>query len=377
MGGNMQRIVLLLTLMTLLCGGLFAQEISINCSPPQIFVNSLSSGSFDPVNPNNQPVLTSITISNLTQQAYMYDMNIAIKWNQTEIINATFHSINPLRHDQPVVFSNRELISRDARNYFTAPDGEISITNVMEQNPVLSSALQSGFFPDGTISFVMTVTPVSSAINTSVQGIPGTATFSIRIKNINSIFLTYPGKPCGQTPSDINMRPVTFLWNTVNTNANQYRLVVKEFVPNSLPNPGSVETGGNVVFDGVLQESMFAEFLPFQDKHYYAWQVSTSLYNESHYLIENKDNATHSAELKSEWYVFRYTADQNASSGTNEQIMAVLNLFNDPSLQSLFAQGYELTGVVIYEGQVYTGQEAIDLINSLLGKNLEIEIKER
>ncbi len=367
----MQRIIILLVLMLLLCGWLFSQEISISCSPPQIFVNSLSTGSFDPVNPLNQPVLTTVTISNLTQQAYMYDMNIAIKWNTTEITNVTLHSRYLLHPGQPTVVTNRDLISKNAGNLFTAPDGEISITNVMEQNAVLSSALQSGFFPDGTISFVMTVTPVTSVPT------PATATFAVRIKNINSIFLTFPGKPCGQNPSNINMRPVTFLWNTVNTNANQYRLVIKEFLPTSPPNPNSVETSGNTVFDGMLDQSMFAEFLPFQDKHFYAWQVSTDLFNAQNPHIGERDNTDQGSVLKSEWFVFKYVADQNSSNAESQQMMAIINMFNDPSLQGLFAQGYELTGVVIYEGQVYTGQEAIDLINSLLGKNLEIEIKEQ
>jgi hypothetical protein len=368
----MQRIMIILVFMSLLGGLLFAQsEISISCNPAQIFVNSLNTSSFDPVNTQNQPILTYITISNLSQQPYLYEMNIKIKWNATEIVNATFHSISQLHPGIPAVYTNRDLISQNASTSFTAPEGEISITNIMEQNQVLRNALQAGFFPDGTITFEITVTPLTTARQSSM------ASFSVRVKNINAIFLTYPGKPCGQTPTEISMRPVTFLWNAVNTNANQYRLVVKEFVPGSLPNPNSVETGGNIVYDDLLSQSMFAEFLPFQDLHYYAWQVSTDLFNESNPHIESKDGTQQSSVLKSEWFVFKYVADQNSSSSTNEQMTAILNTLNDPAIQNLLSLGYEITGVVVYEGQVYTGQDAIDLINSLLGKNLEIEIKEQ
>jgi len=368
----MQRTMIILVFMSLLCGGLFAQspEISINCTPSQIFVNSLNTSTFDPVNPQNQPILTTIRIENLTAQPYLYELNVAIKWNSTEIINVTLHSKSQLHPNIPAVFYNSDIITQNASNYFSAPEGDISITSIMEASPVLRNALQSGFFPDGTITFAFTATPIPSRSSS-------TATFSIRIKNINAIFLTYPGKACGQTPSEISMRPVTFLWNTVNTNANQFRLVVKEFVPTSLPNPNSVETGGNIVYDGLLDQSMFAEFLPFQDRHYYAWQVSTTLFNESNPHIESRDGSTQSSALKSEWFVFKYVADQNASSDASEQMQAILNALSDPAIQNLLAQGFELTGVVIYEGQVYTGQDAIDLINSLLGKNLEIEIKEQ
>lgn len=369
----MQRIMILLVFMMLLGGSLLAlsDEILISCQPSQIFVNSLNTGSFDPINPQNQPILTTVTISNLTQAPYMYDLKILIKWNSITIVDVLFHSQSQLHPGIPAVFTNRELITQSASTSFSSPEGDISITKVMEQNSTLRNALQSGFFPDGTITFEMTATPQTATANPSI------GSFSIRVKNINAIFPTFPGKPCGQTPPEISMRPVTFLWNTVNTNANRYRLIVKEFENNNLPTQSSVETTGNLVYDGILEQSMFAEFLPFQDKHYYAWQVSTDLYTETHYMEESREASQQSSMLKSEWYVFKYVSDQSSSGSASQQMMAIINAFNDPAIQNLLAQGYELTGVVIYEGQVYTGQEAIDLINSLLGKNLEIEIKEQ
>jgi hypothetical protein len=376
----MQRILILLVFMLLLGGLLFAQsdEILISCQPSQIFVNSLNTGSFDPVNPQNQPVLTTITISNISQppQPYKYDMEIVIKWNSTQIVDVKFHSLSQLHPGIPAVFTNRDLITQNASTSFSSPDGDISITEIMDQNPVLRDALQSGFFPDGTITFEMTATPLTAS------GQSSTASFSVKVKNINAIFLTYPGKPCGQTSNVISMRPVTFLWNVVNTGIenNKYRLVIKEFERDNIPNSSNVETSGNVIFDRLLTENLFSDFLPFQDHHYYAWQVSTGLFNESHtnWIPPDPTHDTQpSSFMKSEWFTFKYVADQNASGGSSQQMMAILNSLRDPAIQNLLAQGYELTGVVVYEGQVYTGQEAIDLINSLLGKNLEIEIKEQ
>jgi len=375
----MYRRIMILVLLSVLCSWLLAQsEINISCSPSQIFVNSLNTGSFDPINPQNQPILTTVTITNSTQYSYYYTVGVGIKWNDIDIVsNVTFASKVTLQPGQPVVITNRDLITQGASDYFHAPNNSINITDIMDSDPVLRDALQSGSFPDGTLTFNLTVTPLPSVNSPSIQGLAASASYSVRIKNINSIFLTYPGKPCGQNPSEVSMRPVTFLWNTVNTNANEYRLVVKEFLPGNAPNPGSVETSGNVVHDEVLAQSIFSDFLPFQDQHYYAWQISTNIYNENVPKVLSRDGSQPNSVLKSEWFVFKYVADQSTTNGVGQQMMAILNTLNDPSIQALLAQGYELTGVVIFEGQVYTGQEAIDLINSLLGKDLEIHITEQ
>jgi hypothetical protein len=38
--------------------------------------------------------------------------------------------------------------------------------------------------------------------------------------------------------------------------------------------------------------------------------------------------------------------------------------------------GYTPTGAVIFEGRTYTGQEALDILSSLVGKDLTVEIKD-
>jgi hypothetical protein len=368
----MRNRIVLLAFMMILGSLLLAQPISLSCSPQSIFVNTLNTGSFDPVNPMNQPQLTTVTISNTTAQPFKYQVGIVIKWNETQLVNVTYKSKNLLHPGIPVSYSNRDLITNSASNQFEAPDGDISITQIMNSSDILRSALQAGYFPDGQLRFIMTAIPIE--VPSMPNPTPATTAFTVIVKNIKSIFLTYPGKPLGQNPTDVNMNPSTFLWNAINTDQNQYKLTIKEFLPNHAPTSNNVETGGRRVFSNVLSGNMFSEFLPFQNRHYYAWQVSTGLYDES--APFNGTAGQQTQELKSDWFVFRYVANQGGESAANQQMAALINQLNDPQIQYLLSLGYNITGVVVYEGRVYSGQEALELIQSLIGKDITVEIKD-
>lgn len=367
----MRRIIVLLVFMLILCMGLAAQQISIMCNPGNIFVNSLNTGSFDPVNPQNQPILTTVTITNLTQTPFRFELEVIILWNMIEIVDVTYLSKYQLQANETRIYTNRDLITNNATNDFEAPDNEISISDIMNTNSVLRDALQAGFFPDGTLRFIIKATPLDIPNPETT-----TSNYDISIKNINAIFLSYPGRPIGQNPPEVNVRPVSFLWNFISNNINKFRLDVKEFMPDNPPDINSVETGGKRVFNQILQDNIFTDFLPFQDKHYYAWQVSTGLYSETEYLA-NEPMYPESNVLKSDWFVFKYASDFNSDSITYQQLMMYLNMLNNEDIKYIFSQGFEVTGAVFYEGQVYTDKDAVDLVKTMLGKEIEVEITEK
>ncbi len=369
----MRRIIVLLVFMLLLWVGLSAQQISVSCNPTNIFVNSLHTGSFDPVNPQNQPILTTVTIHNLTQTPFRFELEVIILWNMIEIVDVTYLSKYQLHAGETRVYTNRDLITNNATNDFEAPNNEISISDIMSTNSVLRDALQAGFFPDGTLRFIIKATPLDIPNPETT-----TSNYDINIKNINAIFLSYPGRPIGQNPPEVNVRPVSFLWNFINTSVNRYKLVIKEFMPDYPPDNNSVETGGKRVFNQILEDNIFTDFLPFQDKHYYAWQVSTALYNENEPLdINDEPGNPQNNILKSDWFVFKYASDFNSSSSTYQQLMLYLNMLNNEDIKYIFSQGFEVTGAVFYEGQVYTDKDAVDLVKTMLGKEIEVEITDK
>jgi hypothetical protein len=373
----MNRLLHLLMLL-LLCGVLYAQDpqMSVQCSPSEIFVNNLSTSAFDPINPENQPILTTITIQNLIQHPFLFTVEMVVKWNDIVIVdNVSFDSREQLQpSNPPLVLNNRSFITQGPGDVFNAPDGEVAISSIINASSVLRDAVQSGFFPDGTITFEFRARPTLAPPDVPVMV---ESSFTIRIKNITNIFLTYPGRPIGETPPVISARPVTFIWNAMSTVFNDFKLTISEFTPDNPPSIDNVETTGRQVFSGEMQSNYFAEFLPFQDRHYYAWQVSTGIYDENNpEPVHAKQDSSVSNTLKSDWYVFRYSTDLGSTDSYYQQLLAYLNMLNSPVIQDVFARGYRVTGAVFYESQAYTGEDAVGLVKPLVGKEIEVEFTE-
>ncbi len=366
--------MVLLILICALCGSAWAQ-ITLNVSPAEIFVNSLSTSSFDPIRPDTQPVLTNITVTNNSNQDLRFKVKVEIYWNGNKIVNdPVMNSKNPIPANSIWFLTNRDLVTNTESQYFNSPVPDVSLQDALNSHPVLRTALQSGFFPDGDLIFTFT------ALHEFSNEVYDAKTFKIRVQNIHSVFLTYPGRPVGQNPPEINISPVTFMWNSVNTSVNKFRLVIKEFVPANPPTANSVETGGRRVFSEDVNDNVYSGFLPFKDNHYYAWQINIGLYDENEYYNPNPEpdeqEAQISDRLKSGWNVFKYTSDKDEAGSTYQQLMAILNMLKNEEIRNQFAKGFEVTGAIIYDGQVYTGKDAVDLAKTLIGKEIEVEIKD-
>jgi hypothetical protein len=368
----MKQALIILSLLCL-CFSLQAQ-VSATFSPREIQMNQVNTFTFDPVDPASQPILTHLTVMNQGAEQKI-KLQVVLKWNNSVIIQpnqAVFISRDVLATGASLVLNNRDLITEQSSVYFE-PEGSINIDiiDVMENYPTLEQAVLSGYFPDGQLRMEVSVKAENSPVWED------TDTFTISIRNAGAIYLISPGKAIGQLPSIVENIPVSFLWNAINTGFNEQSIVVKEFPPSIPPTSSTVAQTGTEVYrtpQGANAASGFSEYIPFNDEYYYAWRVYTPLYDETNFI--EVDRSTSSGNfVASEWFVFRYMAEDMGDLGP-EDVQDMLNALGSSQLINLLNLGYTPTGDVIYEGRVYRGQDAIDIINSLLGKEIEVEIKD-
>ncbi len=351
----------------LLAFGVNAYSITASFTPQTVQVNVLNTASFDPYSPDTQPILSYLQIRNDDAEAYQFNMEVKVFWNSLELSSIGFTSIEsiPANSIFPML-SNRDLITNATNAHFSHDSGDFDFDTIFSRNAILKEALQSGYFPDGNLYINVKIKPVG----TDTWSAP--AILTINVRNAGTIFLSYPGKPLGSNPPKIDMKPVTFLWNSTSTGFNYAKLKIKEFPPNYMPNQGNIETSGALFYETTgmgTNENTFSDFLSFQENYYYAWQISINTFDEHN----PSGSANPSGMMKSSWYVFRYVS--NASDDNSLEVMAALNMLNNDKLRKLFNSGYTPTGVVVYEGKVFTGKEALDLINTLSGVDIEVEIK--
>ncbi|MBP7116930.1 MAG: hypothetical protein KBB33_01140 [Candidatus Cloacimonetes bacterium] len=364
----MKRLTYIFVLL-LISGGLFAQGFTVNFTPKSLKVNKLDAVAIDPINPDAQPHLTTLTVSNSQSAPAKAELQVQVKWNSTWLVKegeAMLRTVDPIAPNAPLVISNRDLLT-NVGGFYLESDMDIDIVDAAEANPLLKEALLAGYFPDGTLEFHVSVRALGSTTWDDSD------VFKLTIKNAGAIYPVSPGKHINQVPPLATSLPQSFIWNAVATGFNDQYLVIKEFPPSQIPNSNSVETSGSVVYrspSGV--QSGFAEYIPFNNGCFYAWQVYMPLFDGFNPLEEVK--ADDPGLLKSPWYVFKYAEDGN--TGDADEISGLLNGLKNTLILNILMQGYKPTGEVWYNGRSYSGQEALDLIESLRGKNFTVEIKD-
>lgn len=363
----MKRIYLLIFLICLVGIGLHAQ-ISLKFAPEQMRVNELRTMSFDPVVPQSQPLLTTLTVTNLGEPE-LVNLQIALSWNNQYIIHpgeAKFISKTKMQTNESVALTNRDLINQNGSERFRT-DGSINIDifDVLTELSNLKDAVMAGSFPDGVLTLEVSAKPESSDKWQRKN-------FVITVRNINSITLLSPGKAIGQLPPQVQDLPVSFFWQTQKTDFNtEEHLRIYEFPPNRQPNLTNVENMGRLVFDNQT-DSGFNNFLPFNDGYYYAWQVYLPLYD-----IHNPNTAGRPEDprtlLKSGWNVFRYVANV-ADSNDLDEFQAALNMLNNRVVDKARNDGWTPLGEIILNGRAVRSMEAIDAITDLIGKEIDAEV---
>jgi hypothetical protein len=360
---------------------ILAQTVSCNFNPQTVEVNSMNTASFDPFVPLNQPILTRLSVNNLGGESRI-DLRVLVLWNNRFLIGSVFQSINPVPTMEIITLTNRDLITNQSSQYFEQKPGSpsISVSDAINANALFGDAVLSGYFPDGDLQIKVAVRPYEDTpweLDT-----PDTTeqTFTIRIRNAGSITLVSPGVPLGQTPPTLSQNPIGFFWNAPETGMSLNRpiLTIREYSPIVMPNSDNVELTGNLFYEtptGVSAVNGFSEFLPFTSGNYYAWKVSKALANEYNPQMPSGKNLTGDNTLSSEWFIFRYTSETETDN-TISEFQARLNMLNNNRLLSLYSEGYIPLGVILFEGRTYSGQDALNLIDVLLGQDIEVELKD-
>lgn len=354
-------------------------------NPQRVWVNEFNTASFDPSAPEIQPILTNLTITNNGPTAKVR-MKLEVMWNSITIIGSEYISKNDVMAGGVIPLTNRDLITTEASDYFATVAGtpSIDLDAILESSTVLRNAVLSGYFPDGDL--LLRIYLSDNLINPA-YGAP--VTFTITVRNSGVIHLVSPGSRIGNIPPQVSMKPVSFVWNAVNTGFNRAWISIREFNPENPPNAGSVATSGNLIYETpdataaarLAQEFNFAEFLAFNEGHYYAWQITMDRFNESYPNLEGyilppskrpKSMPTGNT-MSSIWHVFKYVSDTSATQNANE-IQALLNQLNNQAVQNLFNAGFTPTGLVNYDGRNFTGTDAVRIVEELIGKQLEIRV---
>lgn len=371
----MKRMIFTAMLVAALFLPLLAQsgDIVYSFTPQSIQVNSFNTASFDPITPQNQPILTRLAIHNNLDLPVYINLKLEIKWNQIQLTSAEYISKEqiPAGGDFPVL-TNQDLITNTAGGYFNEiGSANIDFNTIVENSELLKRAVLSGFFPDGMLQIMVQCKPANTS---QAYGAP--AIFTINVRNAGVINLVSPGAPAGATPPDVNASPVNFFWNQVDTNFNDYYLVIREFPPNNPPVASNIENTGNLFYSSPsgLPSPGFSEFLPFVNGNYYAWRVSTDLYTETNPAVQRAQGQNR--RLTSNWFVFRYLSNEQLPGNEINELQLVLSSLGNNQLNNLFNQGYAASGILYYEGRSYSGEEAVSLVRSLLGRQLTIEIKD-
>ncbi len=368
----MKRLIFILSIALMLPILVAARaDFEVTFSPRTISVNSFSSASFDPFVPELQPVLTTLTISNTGTTPVKIDLKLVLEWNNISLVETIFSSKENLNS---WTLTNRDLITNKAGSSFDFkyPGTNITVKDAIDKSPTLKSAVLAGYFPDGDLKFKVWVREYLDSPWTNDIDLPYSE-FTIKIRNAGNITLLSPGVPIGKTPALVSGFPLSFLWNSQLTDFNDFMLIIKEFPPGNPPSVNTVERTGAVFYEtpaGNSENSGFAEFLPFTGGNYYAWKVTTALATE----YNPKKQKTGNNFLSSNWFVFQFVDEESASTSISE-FQTHLNMLQNNTLLILYTEGYVPTGIVIIEDKVYSGQDAIQLIDALLGQEISVELK--
>ncbi|HNZ07526.1 MAG TPA: hypothetical protein PKI63_06990 [Candidatus Cloacimonadota bacterium] len=381
----MKRLFCLLSVLLILMMPLSARSsFSAQFIPSQVFLNELRPAIFNPDQPESQPLLTTLQITNNSPDAVYLAMKLEIMWNDTSIISKEFVSKEPVSSGLWYPLTNADLINSTGSGHFNdISDDEIDFLEVIEGNQVLKDAALSGYFPDGDLKF-----QISLKDSILARNYDDPVTFVARVRNTGVIHLITPGNRIGNIPSQVSMKPVSFVWNAVDTGYNKAWITIREYPPNIQPNSGSVASTGTVIYEtpdataaaDLARSFNFAEFLAFNEDHYYAWQITMDKYDEFNLLnldppSRRSKSPTGINTISSIWNVFRYVSDASSQQVSNE-LQAILNQLNNLGIQNLFNSGYVPTGLINTEGRNYTGTEAVRKVEEIMDKELDIRLED-
>lgn len=341
--------------------------------PASIQLNELSAATFDPENTEGQPLLTTLTIHNTGSTDQVVYLRIRITWNDKQIVDTYFESREAINADERIYLSNVDLFTTNSNQYFhKISGGNTTLQGIMNVDPTLKQALLSGYFPDGTIKADISLRAKNEA------NYQHASTFTIKVHNTGAVTLFSPGQPIGNNPPQVSTKPVSFMWNTVNTGFNKAWLTIKEFPQTLPPTQGSVEITGSVFYETqneteaqeLINNFMFSDYLAFNDGCYYAWQITLDRFSENNPHSPSR-RPNDSSSIKSDWHVFQYVTDGGVV-GNMSELKALLMSLDNRFVNTLISAGFDPVGNVILNGRNYSGHEAIRVLQEVMLRDIDI-----
>ncbi|MBW6515763.1 MAG: hypothetical protein K0B81_03985 [Candidatus Cloacimonetes bacterium] len=356
----MKALICLIMLLGLIIS-LSAEEypIAISITGPT-FYNVLRISSFDLQVPANQPLFFRVVANNITTEnidnPYLF---FSLNKNSDLLIEpeTRVRYKFALTPNQPLVFTNRDVITEVGSTLFDSPYPVFTALDVIENMPDFRDViLNTGLFPDGdytfTVQFRSNVFPY--------QALSNEVSLTFLIRNPGGIFLINPGTILGGAIPIVSSLPVNFLWssNLAASTFNPFRLIVKEFDDPYLLYPEFIETEGHTITDvEILTGTYYSDFVPLQEDRYYAWKIETPIIDPTLALP---------ASISSPYNVFRYsTGNGYDNEGVLNAIRIYLLSLNIQWVTELLNSGFDPSGIIDYNGTIWSGTGAENMINEL------------
>ncbi len=345
----------------------YAQDISISLNPQYQFYNVLPVSSFDYQNPGNQPLFFTVTASNTTGEPIdEFYLTYSLGWNDEPLIDFETRARNreSLAADTPLIFNNQDILVETGSRYFFRPVPTLTLAEIVDRIPDFRDVIiNTGMLPDGVYLFTVRL------VDANDQLLSNEDNMVIRVMNPGGIFLVSPGVSLGNTIPAVSSIPVSFIWssNLASSPQNPFRLVIKEFDDPSLLSPDFIEMEGLTIAEiDNLQNTYYSDFIPLQDGKYYAWQISTELIDPTVSIPPG---------ITSPYYVFRYVEDASYDQeGAMNAIRMYLLSLNINWVTELLNSGFDPSGIIDYNGTVWTGSGAENLIFELQNRQV-IDVK--
>jgi hypothetical protein len=364
----MKKLVFVLFVMA--CIGMVYADmpISISITPENAIYNYLYPSNFNPDEPQSQPILFNINITNHSQEPLNYEFSFRFLWaGNTLIDNVVIRPVNnePINPGQNIMLNNRDIFSSQG-SFFTSVG--YNFDDFLSENPDFEDiVLSTGLLPDGQYICYIKAFEYGSenTVDDNENELSALKTFSFTINIPISISLISPGNPLSFGPEQIQNYHPQFIWLS---NLSNYHLKIYE-IDGSIPPADEIEQYQPYFEMENLTSNVLAypnDAPPLVDNQIYAWQVYAEVSNPA---------GSSDPTMKSPIYLFQPSITSQQTSATNQALINFLQQMSGEDLSDLIdllQSGYYPENIEFGNMNISV-QELYDLLISILLGEIEIE----
>ncbi len=358
----------LLVLMIFQCFLLLAEQVEVTVAPNNLIFNYFYPSYIDPKNPEDQPLLFTITAMNHTNQDISdYEVHLSFAWRGDILVDGVVvtpkesGSFYTIPAGGAISISSKDIIISDDTNGFNSESG-FDFDDLMDSSPDFKDLLlELGYFPDGEYAMNILLYKNGEAISDN-------ETFSFTVVSPTPITLISPGSPYGLGDSTISNLNPYFVWFS-NLQYFTFRLYKIE---DEFENVEDIELMSDPICEiedlnsTILAYPATAE--PLEYGSLYAWQVQADLITPL---------SAFAKKTSSSFYFFK--VDDTPTGNSNDlMINLFMQLDNDDikELVNLLKSGYEI-GNMKFGSEILTVDQLNKLIMQLIDgtytiKNVDI-----